>query len=208
MLTQYHIEIMLTALGDRFSARAMSEIIQANVNQDRLSGLIGHDEFHFDNNAFEKSYAYIEDQRDMVAASLDESKVTLAWQAFGRFLHATQDFYAHSNYITLWLDRFDEKTPPPAPEIAAMDPDLIHSPDLRSGRIYLPIEALYIFESMRPFVKSVLPKDSHAWMNLDSPEQGFKFDYAMHAAIKRTVIEFEKTTDGFSDEVRRLFLDR
>jgi len=44
-------------------------------------------------------------------------------------------------------------------------------------------------------------------MNLDSPEQGFKFDYAMQAAIKRTVIEFEKTTEGFSEEMCRLFLD-
>ena len=208
MLSQYHVEIMLASLGDRFSARAMSEIIQANVDQDRLSGLIGHDEFHCDNNAFEKTYAYIEEQRGMAASSLEKGHADSAWQAFGRFLHAAQDFYAHSNYVTLWLDRFEGQTPPPPPEIAAMDSDIINSPDLRSGKVYLPIEALYLFKSMRPFVKSVLPYDSHAWMNLDSPEQGFKFDYAMHAAIKRTVIEFEKTTDGFSDEVRRLFLDR
>ncbi len=45
-------------------------------------------------------------------------------------------------------------------------------------------------------------------MNLDSPEQGFKFDYAMQAAIKRTKIEFEKTTSDFSDEMCRLFLDK
>ena len=208
MLSQYHIEILLASLGERFSARAMSEIIQANVDQDRLSGLIGHDEFHFDNNAFEKSYAYIEEQRSMVASSLDAGKAVPAWQAFGRFLHAAQDFYAHSNYVSLWLDRFKRQTPPSPPEIAAMDPGIINSPDLRSGKIYLPIEALYIFESMKPFVKSVLPYDSHAWMNLDSPEQGFKFDYAMHAAIKRTVIEFEKTTNGLSDVMCRLFLDK
>jgi hypothetical protein len=45
-------------------------------------------------------------------------------------------------------------------------------------------------------------------MNLDSPEQGFKFDYAMQAAIKRTKIEFDKTTLGFSEEMCRLFLDK
>ena len=208
MLSQYHIEIMLASLGDRFSARAMSEIIQANVDQDRLSSLIGHDEFHFDNNAFEKSYTYIEEQRSMVTVSLEKGEAVPAWQAFGRFLHAAQDFYAHSNYVTLWLDRFDKQTPPPAPEIAAMDPNIINSPDLRSGKVYLPIEALYFFKSMRPFVKSVLPYDSHAWMNLDSPEQGgFKFDYAMHAAIKRTVIEFEKTTDEYSEMMRQVFFD-
>ena len=209
MLSQYHIEIMLASLGDRFSARAMSVITYANINQDRLGGMVGHDEFHCDNNAFEKTYEYIEEQRAMVASSLQTSVASSAWQAFGRFLHAVQDFYAHSNYITLWLDRFKGQTHPPASEVAAMDPDIINSPDLRSGKIYLPIEALYIFKSMRSFVKSILPHDSHAWMNLDSPEQGgFKFDYAMHAAIKRTVIEFEKTTDGFSEEMIRLFLDK
>ena len=201
MLSQYHIEIMLASLGDRFSARAMSEIIQANVDQDRLSGLVGHDEFHFDNNAFEKTYAYIEEQRGMVVSSLEAGSASPAWHAFGRFLHAVQDFYAHSNYVTLWLDGFKGQTPPPAPEIDAMDPDIINSPDLRSGKVYLPVEALYFFKRLRPFVLRVLPHDSHAWMNLDSPEQGFQFDYAMHAAIKRTVFEFKKTTEGFSDEM-------
>jgi hypothetical protein len=118
-----------------------------------------------------------------------------------------QDFYAHSNYITLWVNRFNGQALPPSPEIDAMDPNIINSPDLRSGKVYLPVEALYIFEKLRPFVLRILPHDSHAWMNLDSPEQGFKFDYAMQAAVKRTVIEFEKTTEGFSDEVSQLFFD-
>ena len=208
MLSQYHIEIMLTSLGARFSGRAMSVIIQANVDQDRLSGLIGHDEFHFDNNAFEKTYAYIEAQRALVVSSLRSGNADSAWEAFGRFLHSVQDFYAHSNYITLWLDGFDQQTHPTPPEIDPMDPSLLNSPNLRSGKLYLPVEALYLFHSMRPFVRRILPHDSHAWMNLDSPEQGFKFDYAIQAAIKRTVIEFEKTTEGFSEEMCRLFLDQ
>jgi hypothetical protein len=219
MLTQYHIEIMLASLGGRFSARAMSVIIQANVDQDRLAGQIGHDEFHFDNNAFEKTYAYIEEQRALVVSSLRSGDANSAWQAFGRFLHSAQDFYAHSNYITLWLDRFDPSTrsakqpqsgqtaPPPPPEVDPMDPSLIDSPDLRSGKVYYPFELLYFPHATRAFALRFLPRDSHAWMNLDSPEQGFKFDYAMHAAIKRTVIEFDKTTKGFSEEMCRLFLD-
>jgi len=207
MLSQYHIEIMLTSLGARFSGRAMSVIIQANVDQDRLSGLIGHDEFHFDNNAFEKTYAYIEKERALVVSSLKSGDADSAWKAFGRFLHAAQDFYAHSNYITLWLDGFDKETRPTPPETDPMDPSLLNSPNLHSGKVYLPIEALYIFHAMRPFVKCILPYDSHAWMNFDSPEQGFEFDYVMQAAIKRTVIEFEKTTDEFSEEMCRLFLD-
>ena len=208
MLPQYHIEIMLAALGARFSARAMSVIIQANVNQDRLAGQIGHDEFHFDNNGFEKTYAYIEEQRALVVSSLKAGDAKSAWEAFGRFLHSAQDFYAHSNYITLWVSRFKGQTLPPPPEVAAMDPSLIDSPDLHSGKVYYPFELLYFPRTTRSFALRFLPKDSHAWMNLDSPEQGLKFDYAMHAASKRTVIEFEKTTEGFSEEMCRLFLDQ
>lgn len=208
MLSQYHIEIMLASLGGRFSARAMSVITQANLNQDRLAGQFGHDEFHFDNNAFDKSYAYIEEQRTLVVSSLMLGDANAAWQAFGRFLHSAQDFYAHSNYISLWLDRFNGQTPPPPPEVDPMDPSLLNSPDLRSGKVYLPLDALYFIKRLRPLILRFIPRDSHAWMNLDSPEQGFKFDYAMHAAIKRTVIEFERTTEGFSDEMCRLFLDR
>jgi len=208
MLTQYHIEIMHASLGDRFSARAMSVIIQANVNQDRITGQFGHDEFHFDNNAFDKTYAYIEEQRALVVTSLKSGDAYSAWQAFGRFLHSAQDFYAHSNYITLWVSLFDEQALPPPPEVVPINPNLIASPNLRSGKVYFPLDWLYFIKRIRPLILRLIPHDSHAWMNLDTPEQGFKFDYAMHAAIKRTVIEFEKTTERFSEEMCRLFLDR
>lgn len=207
MLTQYHIEIMLNALGERFSPRAMSAVIHANVNQDRLSGQFGHDEFHFDNNAFEKSYAYIEEQRALTVSALQKNDALSAWSAFGRMTHTLQDFYAHSNYITLWLNRFAGQTPPTSSEVDPVDLSLIQHPDLHSGKVYLPFEILYFIRSTREFSLRILPKDSHAWMNLDTPEQGFKFDYAMQAAIKRTVIEYEKTTSGFSDEMCKLFLD-
>ena len=208
MLTQYHIEIMLHALGERFSPRAMSAITYANVNQDRLSGQFGHDEFHFDNNAFEKAYAYIEEQRALTVSALQKNDALSAWSAFGRMTHTLQDFYAHSNYITLWLNRFAGQTPPPSSEVDPVDLTLIQSPDLHSGKVYYPFELLYFIRKTRAFSLRYLPKDSHAWMNLDTPEQGFKFDYAMQAAIKRTVIEYEKTTLGFSDDMCKLFLDK
>ena len=199
---------MLNALGDRFSPRAMSAIIHANVNQDRLSGQVGHDEFHFDNNAFEKAYTYIEEQSTLTILSLHKNDVLSAWSAFGRMTHTLQDFYAHSNYITLWLACLNGQALPPSSEVDPVDLTLIQHPDLRSGKVYLPFEILYFIRSTREFSLRILPKDSHAWMNLDSPEQGFKFDYAMQAAIKRTVIEYEKMTSGFSDEMCKLFLDR
>ena len=208
MLTQYHIEIMLHALGTRFSSRAMSAIINANIYQDRISGQFGHDEFHFDNNAFEKSYAYIEEQRALTISALQKKDAQAAWSAFGRLTHTLQDFYAHTNYITIWLDRFAGQTPPASSEVDPVNLTLIQHPNLHSGKTYYPFEFLYFMPSTKKFSLSILPRDSHAWMNLDSPEQGFKFDYAMQAAIKRTVIEYEKMTLDFSDELCRLFLDK
>jgi hypothetical protein len=73
MLRPYHIEIMHLALDEVFSPRALEKIIEANLYQDRLLGLIGHDEYHFDNNAFDKSYAYIEEQRALTISSLMEN---------------------------------------------------------------------------------------------------------------------------------------
>jgi hypothetical protein len=67
---------------------------------------------------------------------------------------------------------------------------------------------LYFFRATRAFSLRILPRDSHAWMNLDSPEKGFKFDYAMQAAIKKTVLEYERTVAGLPQESIKLFLDK
>ena len=208
MLTRYHIEILSAALADCFSSRALLAIFKANVNQDRPSGQFGHDEYHVDNNSFKQSNAYLEEQRALTISSLKASDAKSAWSAFGRLTHTAQDFYAHSNYIDLWLSRFNGETRPAPPEVAPIDSTLINHPDIHSGKIYYPLELLYYVKPLRQFVLSSIPRDSHAWMNLDSPEQGFKFDYAMQAAVKRTKIEFDKTTLGFSEEICRLFLDR
>ena len=198
---------VLSCLRSFFSSRAISEVIYANIYQDYLSGQFGHDEYHFDNNAFEKSYTYMEEQRALTMTSLQKNDALSAWSAFGKMTHTLQDFYAHSNYIPLWVSRFDGQTLPPPPEVDPLDPSLIHNPDLRSGKTYYPLELFYFVRKVRPYVLPLLPRDSHAWMNLDSPEQGWKFDYAMQAATKRTVIEYEKTTLNFSGEMCRLFLD-
>ena len=208
MLTQYHIEIMMSALGGRFSPRALAEVINANIYQDRIAGQLGHDEFHFDNNAFAKSYAYMDEQNRLMHTALERSEAHAARAAFGRMTHTLQDFYAHSNYITLWLDRFAGQTPPPPAEVDPLDLDLIASPNLRSGRTYYPFEFLYFMRGTRRFSLRILPRDSHAWMNLDSPEQGFKFEYAMQAAIQRTTIEFDKLTADYTPAMCQLLTDR
>jgi hypothetical protein len=208
MLTKYHHQILHDSLAECFSPRALSAIATANNHQDRLSGQFGHDEYHVDNNAFQQSNDYIEGQRALTISALKANDEKSAWAAFGRLTHTTHDFYAHSNYIDLWLASFNGNTPPAPAETDPVDPTLLNHPNLHSGKVYYPLELFYYVKPLRRFVLSRLPRDSHAWMNLDSPEQGFKFDYAMQAAIKRTKIEFEKTTLGFSEEMCRLFLDR
>ncbi|HZM23313.1 MAG TPA: hypothetical protein VFC02_16305, partial [Anaerolineales bacterium] len=144
----------------------------------------------------------------LVISSLKASDAKSAWSAFGRLTHTAQDFYAHSNYIDLWLSQFDGNPHPAPHEVDPIDPTLLNHTDIQSGKVYYPFELFYYIKPLRRFVLSRIPRDSHAWMNLDSPEQGFKFDYAMQAAIKRTKIEFDKTTLGFSEEMCRLFLDK
>jgi hypothetical protein len=207
MLKPFHVDMTRVALGERFSPRALEKIIEANVAQDRLGGQIGHDEYHFDNNAFDRSYAYLEGQRALTISSLMANDVQPAWSAFGRLLHTAQDFYAHSNYIDLWLSCQPDGALPTPSEVDPVDPDLIDTRALRSGRVYLPLEVLSILRVFRPLAMRLLPRDAHAWMNLDSPERGPNFKYAFQAALKRTEIEFEKTTQELPQDLLSLFVD-
>ena len=207
MLTQYHFQMMHLALDDVFSPPALKKIIRANLSQDGVSGQIGHDEFHFDNNSFEKSYAYIEEQRARTISSLMGHNARAAWAAFGRLTHTAQDFYAHSNYIDLWLNRQPgDRTPPPA-DVDPIDPHLLYTDTLRSGKIYI-LDALTFIPLLKPLVMPFLPRDAHGWMNLDSPGRGPNFTYAFHAAVKRTRIEFERTTENLPGELLQLFVDK
>lgn len=207
MLKPFHIEMTRLALEDRCSARALERISAANVNQDRVRGQIGHDEYHFDNNAFEKSYAYLEAQRALTISSLMANDVFSAWSAFGRLIHSAQDFYAHSNYVHLWLARQPERARPTPAEVDPVDPAVIHADALRSGKIYL-LEPLAFIPGLRRLVLPLLPRDAHAWMNLDSPARGPNFQYAFQAAVKRTKIEFEQTARKLPQDLFGLFVDK
>jgi hypothetical protein len=190
MLVPIHEEMTREALVSFFSPRALDIIIAANRKQDALSSQIGHDEYHFDNNSIDKGFRYIIEQRGFVIASLLSPGVLSAWIAFGKLIHTAQDFYAHTNYIPMWLDQFDG-TPPDPPDVDPMQTSLVKSPVLHSGKIYFPMDALYFVPFFRKLSLSFLPHDSHGKMNLDSPKQGTRFAYARAAAIKRTAYEFE-----------------
>lgn len=204
MLIQYHESITRKALRAHFSPRALEAIIAANLKQDNIPGQIGHDEFHFDNNAFDKGYAYIAEQRELLFDALDKEDVPSAWAAFGRLTHTAQDFYAHSNYVDMWLARHNEETSNPA-EIEPMVIDLLNSSDLHSGKIYFPLDAIAFVPFLKPIVLPLLPKDSHAHMNLDSPECGRRFAYAFEAAVKRTGIELETTVANLPENQLKVF---
>jgi len=206
MLIPIHEEMTREALGKYFSPRALEVILAANRKQDALRGQIGHDEYHFDNNALDKGRSYINEQRGFVIASLLSPGVLNAWIAFGRLTHTVQDFYSHTNYITLWLDQHSG-TPPAPPEIDPVQKDLIESPKLHSGKVYMPLDALYFVPFLRNISLALLPRDSHGWMNLDSPKQGYKFDYARFAAIKRTQHEFDILKKILTPEMFTKFTD-
>jgi hypothetical protein len=206
MLVPIHEEMTREALGSRFSPRALEIIIAANRKQDALPGQIGHDEYHFDNNAIDKGFRYIIEQRGFVFSSLLSPGVLSAWIAFGRLTHTAQDFYAHTNYVSLWLDQFEGAQPAP-PEIDPVQKSLTQSPSLHSGKIYFPMDALYFVPFLREFSLSFLPHNSHGKMNLDSPKQGPRFAYARAAAVKRTVYEFELLQKILTPEMFAKFTD-
>jgi hypothetical protein len=131
-----------------------------------------------------------------------------ARSAFGRLTHTVQDFYAHSNYIDLWLSLHTNGSRPAPSTVDPIDSAIIDSPGLRSGKIYYPLEIFSFIKIFKPLVLPMLPRDSHAWMNIDSPDQGFKFDYVMQASIQRTTIEYHKTTKNLPRDLLDLFVDR
>ncbi len=205
MLIPIHEEMTREALSARVSPRALEVIIAANCKQDSLHGLIGHDEYHFDN-SIDEGYRYINEQRGFVMASLLSAGVISAWIAFGRLTHTAQDFYAHTNYISMWLDQHNG-TPPTPPEIDPVQKSLIQSPKIHSGRIYIPMDVLYFVPFLRKLALALLPRDSHGRMNLDSPKQGPRFAYARAAAIKRTQYEFEVLEKILTPEMFSKFAD-
>ena len=121
-------------------------------------------------NAFAAGRAYIESQRLLIQPALQAGEAAQARAAFGRLSHTAQDFYAHTNYVDLWLN-----THPAGSASSAIDPldsEILNDSRLHSGRLYYPQEALYFIPFLRKFSLSILPPDSHALMNLDSAGQG------------------------------------
>jgi hypothetical protein len=196
----YHIDITSKALQTRVSAHALQVIISANLSQDNLDGQLRHPEFHFDNNGLAEGQAYLDGQRDLLVEAMKAGNNRPARQAFGHLTHTAQDFYAHSNYVALWLRRQPSEHAPQPEDIDPLNPAVLSDPELRSGRLYYPWEALSFIPLLAPLVRRLLPKDAHAWMNLDGPERGPQFAYARVAALRRTIYEFQLLPSLLSQE--------
>ncbi len=207
MKAEYHVQLCAQALDGFFSPAALAAIQAANTGQDAIfSGFFGHPEFHFDESKFARGWAYVAEQRARVRHTLQNgAPVEEAWAAFGRLLHAVQDFYAHSNYTKLWAEHYGEGDLPPAEQFDGLNEHLLNHPDLRSGHVYYPLEILTFFERTRDWATARLPLDSHAQMNLDYPERGPLFEYAMVGAAQRSAQELELALEGLDEAARQKF---
>ncbi len=112
------------------------------------------------------------------------------WINFGKLTHAAQDFYAHTTYIRLWSELDGNlKKMPVAEDI--LIPELLSDPSLISGRFYAPWEWITFLPWIGPKIGQLFPKDSHAYLNNDSPASRF-FDQVYQAAVLRTVYEYNQ----------------
>jgi hypothetical protein len=200
-----HRAVTEQALRDCFSKRGLVVIVAANLGQDSLRYQIGHAYFHYDENSFSEANRYVNQQHALIVKALDRRNSPVAWQAFGRLTHTVQDFYAHSNYIPLWLSGFHDAPPPPE-QVEILEPALLASPELRSGRLYYPLEALTFIATLARYIIPLLPHDSHARMNIDGPERPY-FAYAFAAALKRTRHEYDRIVAELPDALSNLFID-
>jgi hypothetical protein len=208
VLKDYHIEICQRALSQNLSAKAMEVIIAANIGQDRIRYQFMHPHFHFDANAFESGCAYMTRQREIIRTTLQARKSPkTAWQAFGRLTHAAQDFYAHSNYVQLWLDSYPTENLSSPPQIDALDTNILEHPKLHSGKIYFWDWIAFIPGLYRLGLR-MTPEDSHTHMNLDHPDRGPLFPYAIAAAIQRTAYEFKKAAAILTPDELAHFTDQ
>lgn len=199
MLPQYHRSITRIALAPRFSETALGEIVAANLAQDALIYQLGtRAHYHFDNNGIAEGLSYIEDLHRTIGALAEEASGGQAQRvAFGRLCHAAQDFYAHSNYVDLWLARTGglESTIPS--EIDGLDQDLLSHPDLRSGTAVVWRDWIYHFAVAAPLARRIAPRPgSHQATHLDSPDRGPRFAHAMEAAGQRTLYEYNRAANA------------
>jgi hypothetical protein len=208
MRQTFHRVITTQALGNIFSPKAMDVIVCANLGQDHwIRGQFGHPEYHFDNNKLTESQAYIDWNRSLIKPALETKNAPAAQTAFGRLIHAAQDFYAHSNYVAIWMERFNHQVLSSAEAVEPMVMSILEDRHLHSGKVVLALEFINKIPGLKKIILPFMPLNTHARMNLDSPERGPLFEYAYAAALQRTGVEFKLASDDLSRELLTYFCD-
>ena len=190
MYPPFHKQITREAIGVFFGEQELREVLAGNTGQDHLHGQIGHPEFHFDDSEFARTYAYLDQLKSDVITRIQTGiDYPHARTKFGRFTHALQDFYAHSNYIQLWAESRDTTPQDWDGRIDCQDDSILHSPRLISGHFYSPWELITFLPVIGRLFISLFPRDSHAYLNIDSPRNSTWFPLAYQAAVDRTRFE-------------------
>jgi hypothetical protein len=206
MQAQYHVGLTREALGGFFGREALDEVVRANVGQDSLAAVFGAASHqHFCDPEIDRSLAYIEDEHRTIEVMAAQEDAPAQRAALGRLLHAVQDFYAHSNYVDLWLAQAQRSpasewawpmTEAPC-EVQAADPALLDHPHLRIGDWIFWRDAVFYVPLIGPLVRSIwVPRDSHEAMHLDSPARGPRFGIALAMARQRTVHEHRRAVEA------------
>ncbi len=201
MDSRYHEEITRWALEAHFVPQVLVEVVRANLGQDALRYQLGrHPHFHFDNNRISEGNAYVESQHaEILELAKEDGGGSRQRRALGRLLHAVQDFYAHANYVDLWLARYErpDGSYPPPDAIDPLHPALITHPDLITGTFVFWRDIIYYVPLLGALARRIwVHPTSHEAMNLDSPRQGWRFDYAYAAARTRTLHEWRRAANA------------
>ena len=198
MDTRYHIALTRMALKDDFSEAALAEVIAANLGQDALRYQLGaYPHFHFDNNRIAASLDYVEDQHAAIAAAASERDGPRMRAALGHIFHTVQDFYAHANYVDLWLETQKGPSRPPPEAIDGLNEQILAHPNLRTGTFVMLRDFIYYVPLIGRIARRIyVPPGSHEAMHLDSPNRGWKFNYAFRAAYQRTCAEYRRAGDA------------
>lgn len=198
MRAEYHAAITRTVLGRFFSLEPLEEIVAANLGQDSLLSLLGNAPYrHFCDRELQRSVAYIEDEHQKIRAHAGgQQDVHEQRAALGRLLHTVQDFYAHSNYIELWLRHKGGVAAVSADSIDGLDPELMGHPELHVGDWVVWRDLIYYVPVVGRAMRNLwLAPRSHEAMHLDAPDRGPGFVLALATARQRTTCEYQRALE-------------
>jgi hypothetical protein len=171
MNSKYHIALTRKTLQDDFDELALADVIDANLGQDQHG--------------------------DIVALATTAGSGSQMRAALGHIFHTVQDFYAHANYVDLWLATQTGPSRPPAEAIDGLVPELLTHPDLRTGTFVMWRDLIYYLPLIGALARKIyVPPGSHEAMHLDSPDRGWRFRYAYAAAYQRTCAEYRRAKDA------------